>query len=69
MKRIILKHGTARVEDNCSNETIEAINKLSELVFNGDCCSSCKKLLSEIDLKFGKKSKPVLCVTCYTSNS
>ena len=31
MKRIKLKYGSARVEDNCSKETIEALNKLSEL--------------------------------------
>jgi len=34
MKRVKLKHGSARVEDNCSKETIEALNKLSELAFN-----------------------------------
>lgn len=36
MKRIILRHGTARVEDNCSEETIKALNELSELAYNYD---------------------------------
>lgn len=34
MKRIKLKHGTARVNDNVSEETINALNKLSEVAYN-----------------------------------
>ena len=34
MKRINLTHGTARVDENISNETLKALNKLSELAFN-----------------------------------
>ncbi len=48
MKRIKLTHGTARVEDNISDETIEALNRLSERAFemkiqedNFQCCSNC----------------------------
>lgn len=32
-KRVKLTHGTARVNKNCSNETIESLNKLSVLAF------------------------------------
>ena len=34
MKRIKLKHGTARVDENISNKTIEALNKISEILIN-----------------------------------
>jgi len=34
-KRVSLTHGTATVDENCSSETIEALNKLSEVAFNG----------------------------------
>lgn len=33
MKRIKLTHGTARVSDNISEQTIEALNKLSEMAY------------------------------------
>lgn len=34
MKRIQLKHGTARVDDNCSEDVIQALNELSVLAFH-----------------------------------
>ena len=33
-KRIKLKHGSVRVGKNVSKETVEALNKLSELAYN-----------------------------------
>jgi len=39
-----------------------------ELYHNPNCCN-CDKQLSKIDFEFGKKSHPVLCVTCFTSNA
>lgn len=30
-KRIPLKHGSARVDENCSQETIDMLNKMTEL--------------------------------------
>jgi hypothetical protein len=34
MKRIKLVHGSARVSENITNQTIEALNKLSVLAYN-----------------------------------
>lgn len=31
-------------------------------------CTHCKKIMTETDLNFGKKSEPKLCVTCFTGN-
>lgn len=33
-KRIQLKHGTALVDENCSQQMIDALNKLSEDAYN-----------------------------------
>jgi len=34
MKRIKLTHGSARVDDNVSQKTIDALNELSKLAYN-----------------------------------
>lgn len=34
MKRIQLTHGSARVEDDCSPETIKALDELSKVAYN-----------------------------------
>jgi hypothetical protein len=68
MPRVKLKYGTARVDETVSDETLNALNKLSELAYNAEKCTNCKKIMTEKDLKFGKKSKPKLCVTCFTVN-
>jgi hypothetical protein len=34
MKKIKLTHGSARVSENITDETKEALNKLSELAYN-----------------------------------
>ena len=34
MKRIKLTHGSARVEDDCSHETIKALDELSKVAYN-----------------------------------
>ncbi len=36
MKRVPLTHGSARVDNDCSQETINALNKMSELIYNMD---------------------------------
>lgn len=38
------------------------------LTFKKKICV-CGKELSKTDLEFGKKTKPYLCVACYTSNA
>ncbi len=68
MARVKLKYGTARVDESVSDETLDALNKLSELAYSSERCSHCKKIMTEIDLKFGKKSEPKLCVACFTGN-
>jgi hypothetical protein len=35
-KRIALKHGSARVDENCSQETIDSLNRLCELAYEMD---------------------------------
>jgi hypothetical protein len=69
MKRIKLTHGSARVEESVNNDTINALHRLSELAYKAERCAHCKKIITETDLKFGKKSDPKLCATCFTSNS
>ena len=32
-KRVKLKHGTARVNENCPEETIKALSKMSEIAY------------------------------------
>lgn len=32
--RVRLKHGSARVAENCSKETIDMLNKMVELAYN-----------------------------------
>ena len=48
MKRVKLKHGSARVDDNCPKETIDALNKLSEKVHNTSK-EEIEKILSRMD--------------------
>jgi hypothetical protein len=38
--RIQLKYGSARVNKNCSQETIDMLNKLSEIAYKNECCKS-----------------------------
>ncbi|MBP6512337.1 MAG: hypothetical protein KA347_06690 [Bacteroidia bacterium] len=38
-----------------------------QLYHNPNCCH-CGKVLDKIDLQFGKKSPPYLCVSCFTTN-
>ena len=42
MKRIKLTHGSARVDDNCSDETINALNELSKRAFHAESKPFCK---------------------------
>lgn len=64
---------------NIANPNVDKIQEIAELLdlefdeekqlyHNPNCCG-CQKELSKIDLDFGKKSHPLLCVTCFTSNA
>ena len=35
-KRIALNHGSARVDEHCSQETIDMLNKLADAAYNMD---------------------------------
>lgn len=63
---------------NVANPNLDKIQDLAEkmdleydeekeLYHNPNCCN-CNKDLDGIDSKFGKKSHPLLCVTCFTTN-
>ena len=41
MKRVKLTHGSARVEDNVSGETLKALDELSKKAYNMDTIKSC----------------------------
>jgi hypothetical protein len=49
MKRVKLKHGSARVSDSCDEKTIKALNKMSELAYT---YSPLSKLTIEDLVKF-----------------
>lgn len=42
-KRIKLVHGSVRVDEDVSEETVKALNKMAELAYNKvEVCSYCK---------------------------
>lgn len=45
--RIQLKHGSARVDEYCSQATIDMLNKITEIAYNKDSnheiCPYCKR--------------------------
>jgi hypothetical protein len=48
-KRIALTHGSARVDEDCSQETIDMLNKLADAAYNMDF-SKVKKPLKKSDV-------------------
>lgn len=50
------------------NKGIEVTENVWKNVDSNLNCTNCHKKLSDIDLQFGKKSNPKLCVTCFTAN-
>lgn len=47
-KRIELNHGSARVDEDCSQETIDMLNKLADAAYNMDF-SKIKKIEKKKD--------------------
>lgn len=62
MKRIKLSHGSARVSDLISPETIEALNQMSERAFKMETkCTGCDTLESELPELKKNNSNMVAC--------
>lgn len=53
MKRIQLNHGTARVDENCPQKTIDALNKIVDKAYNMNINSDFKKVQFVIHCQCG----------------
>lgn len=61
MKRIKLRYGTASVSNNISPKTIEALNKISEIVYNSITVKTTDMILTKAQKQqFKEASEPLI---------